>query len=229
MERRVYRKLPSPEIRARDDGATELVGYAAAFGRYSQNLGGFVELIEPGAFTDALRRGTNVAGLVNHDENWLLATTASGTLVLSQDDDGLRYCMELDPTDPDAQRAIAKISSGKLRGSSFSFQVGEDEWSQTDEGFPLRRIRSVAKLWDVGPVTFPAYTVTEDDGLAVAMRSLAHTTGRPLDDLIAAARDNSLAGAMSPQQQSTESDAEPSPGSRRIGHSRWLAAPPASD
>ena len=83
-------------------------------------------------------------------------------------------------------RASGRTSStnceipGTLRGSSFSFDVAPDgvEWAQTEQGFPLRRLRSIAALYDVGPVTFPAYLATEDDELAVSLRSLSVSTDR---------------------------------------------------
>lgn len=200
-EVRSYRLVDPPEYRADGDTVT-LEGYAAVYSRYSQNLGGFVEVIEPGAFDDVLGRGSNIAGLLNHEPSRLLATTRSGTLRLTSDAVGLRYAIDLDETDPDGQSAAAKARRGTLRGSSFSFDVGPDgvEWAQTDQGFPLRRLRSIAALYDVGPVTFPAYLATEDDELAVSLRSLSVSTGHDVADLIAAARRNALADMLTPAQ-----------------------------
>ena len=199
-ESRIWR-VPAAELRAAADGSLTLTGYGAVFDKFSQNLGGFVEMIAPGAFDDVLARsGNNVAGLVNHDANWLLATTDSGTLDLSVDDIGLAYAMLLDSGDPDAVRAAAKVRSGKMRGSSFSFTVGAggDEWSLTPQGFPLRTIRSFAGLFDVGPVTFPAYKGTEADGLATALRSLADVTNTEVGRLVDLARSNELRSMFPP-------------------------------
>lgn len=191
-EYRVYRGVTAPELRSLDGGQV-LVGYAAVFNRFSQNLGGYVEQVDPVAFNDALARGVNVAGLGNHDPNWLLGTIASGTLALNADGEGLGYAMNLDAADPDAVRAARKAETGKFRGSSFSFTVLPDgeSWSTTDSGFPMRTLRSV-ELYDVGPVTFPAYKATEDDHLAVALRSLAESRNEPVDRLVAAAHDGDL-------------------------------------
>ena len=200
-EFRSYR-LDAPECRDSAGGGVTLEGYAAVYGRYSQNLGGFVEVLEPGAFDDVLGRGSNIAGLLNHEPSRLLATTRSGTLRLTSDAVGLRYAIDLDETDPDGQSAAAKARRGTLRGSSFSFDVAPDgvEWAQTEQGFPLRRLRSIAALYDVGPVTFPAYLATEDDELAVSLRSLSVSTGHDVADLIAAARRNALADMFTPAQ-----------------------------
>lgn len=197
-EFRAYRDT-NPELRGADGDTPTLEGYAAVFGRYSQNLGGFVEVIERGAFSDVVGRDATVA-LFNHDPDNLLGTIASGTLTIAEDDIGLRYSVALDPSDPDAQRVMAKARTGKLRGSSFSFSLGEDgdEWTHTEQGFPLRRIRSagVVSMPDVGPVTFPAYRATEDDALAVSLRSLADTTGRDMAELIDAAKRDALADTL---------------------------------
>ena len=128
-----------PELRTAENSQPSLEGYGATFERLSQNLGGFVEIIDPQAFTDTLRHADrNIIGAFNHDMSLLLATTDSGTLELGIDETGLRYAMQLDVTDPDAQRVMAKVKAGKVRGSSFSFSTLADSWTTTEEGFPLR-------------------------------------------------------------------------------------------
>ena len=180
------------EVRASDAGEQTLVGYAAVFNTYSRNLGGFVEQIDPVAFRDTLARGGNVVSFVNHDPNMLLGDTSSGTLAIEQDATGLRYAVDLDPEDPDAQRVIAKVRKNKMRGSSFSFRTLDDAWGQTEQGFPLRTLRAV-ELFELGPVAMPAYLSTEDAGMAVALRSLADHVGAPLERIVSAAAENRLA------------------------------------
>ena len=184
--RGIKQSISKVECRAGANGP-ELTGYASVFNRYSQNLGGFVEEVAPGAFTDTLTRG-NVAGLFNHDMNQLLATVDSGTLTLEQDATGLRYSMQLDVEDPDAVRVMRKVETQKLRGSSFSFRTLDEEWGATEQGFPLRRLLAV-ELFDVGPVTNPAYLSTEENGAAVALRSLATKLDLPEARLLAASSD----------------------------------------
>lgn len=188
-------RAPAPELRAEGD-APVLDGYAAVFMTYSRNLGGFVEQIDPAAFRDTLsQQGRDIVGLFNHDPNRLLASTQSHTLELSADATGLRYAMTLDPSDPDALSVMAKVRTGKLRGSSFAFRAVADDWGTTDQGFPLRTLKSV-ELFDVSAVTTPAYPATEADGLSVALRSLASAVGAPVDRLVEAARANTLAQFM---------------------------------
>jgi uncharacterized protein len=179
----------APELRM-DADATRIIGYAALFNRYSHDLGGFVERIAPGAFKRVLNRGDDVLGLFNHDMDNLLATRAAGTLRLSEDETGLRYEFDLDATDPDHQRVIAKVRRGDLRGSSFGFRValGGDDWGTTDKDYPLRTVTEVAALRDVGPVSAPAYPDTAEVG-KLALRSLAEMVGRDVDELVAAGND----------------------------------------
>lgn len=189
LETRSYRSTPACEVRQSDDGPSVLTGYGAMFDTLSQNLGGFVEVIDQRAFNDTLRNDRNILGAVNHNTDWLLGTTASDTLTVDVDGVGLRYVVDLDPSDPDAQRAIAKVRSGKLRGSSFTFATREDEWGTTEEGFPLRRLLSV-ELFELGPVAMPAYRATEGE---VALRSLAAFIDEPYPAVASAAAENHLA------------------------------------
>lgn len=161
------RPLPGVvEFRASDRGIGKLTGYAAVFGKLSQNLGGFVEKVASGAFNKTLKDGAPVFARFNHENNLLLGTTESGTLTLSADRTGLRYVVEL--PDTSAGRDVKALAErGDLRYSSFAFQTVEDAWDLTPDGFPLRTLK-VVRLIDVAPVTDPAYRDT-----TTGMRSLA--------------------------------------------------------
>lgn len=174
----------TPELRI-DGDHTKIVGYAAVFNRYSSDLGGFVERILPGAFKRVLNRGDDVLALFNHSMDNLLATRSAQTLRLAEDETGLRYEFDLDGSDPDHQRVIAKVRRGDLRGSSFGFRVASDDWGTTEQDYPLRNIKEVAALRDVGPVTAPAYPDTATIA-PLALRSLAETIHADIADLVAA-------------------------------------------
>lgn len=185
-ELRSYRHVEAPELRAEGDALT-LSGYAAVFGQLSQNLGGFVEQVAPTAFDETLSRSErNVLGAWNHNLDTLLATTESNTLALATDARGLSYAMKLDSTDPDAQRVAAKVRSGMVKGSSFSFSVRADSWDTTDSGFPMRTLEDVV-LYELGPVASPAYLQTQDGGAAVALRSFAQFVDLPVEQVTEAA------------------------------------------
>ncbi len=165
-ERRV---LPMADIELRvvddEDGRpSKIEGYAAVYNRDSLDLGGFIERIRPGAFTNALSE-SDVRALVNHDSNLLLGRTASGTLHLTETKRGLKFSVDLADTQA-ARDAATNIKRGDMDGSSFAFSVEEDAWSIKD-GKDFREIVEFKRIFDVGPVTYPAYPDT-----TVAARSL---------------------------------------------------------
>ena len=138
-------------------GAPKIVGYAAVFNTRSDLLGGFfVELIAPGAFDEVLAQDTR--GLFNHDPNYLLGRTTSGTLRLTVDERGLAYEIDTPDTLTIRDLVVAPIARGDMSGSSFAMRVapGGDTWHEED-GVVVRTIYKVAELRDVGPVSFPAY------------------------------------------------------------------------
>lgn len=155
---------------SRSESQDWIVGYAARFGVNSLDLGDFIERIDPGAFgLVAERRGRKspleTRALFNHDPNHLLGRYPD-TLRMRVDEKGLRY--EIRP--PESRRDIVElIRRGDIRGSSFSFVVGagDEEWS-VEEGRSVRTIKRIKALYDVGPVTYPAYPETH---VAVAQRS----------------------------------------------------------
>lgn len=174
------RHLAKPvEYRASQDGPGVLFGYAAAFNKYSQNLGGFVEQVDPNAFAKSIGDGLPVLCRYNHDDNYLLGTTEAETLRLIPDGTGLGYEVDLPATTPGNDVAVLAKRSD-LRYSSFAFYTLEDDWSVTEQGFPLRTLRSV-QLVDVAPVNSPAYL----DSTA-GMRSLAERLDVELDTVKAA-------------------------------------------
>lgn len=178
-------KVPEIELRTAGDGSKRIVGYASVFNRYSQDLGGWVEMVAPGAFTKTVAEA-DIYGLFNHNVDLVLGRNRSGTMGLAEDVTGLAYDIALNGDDGDAANVAAKVQRGDVTGSSFSFRALDVEWSLTDQEIPLRILRTV-RLYDVGPVTFPAYLATQEAGAAVALRSLAAQTGTPVEDLVAAA------------------------------------------
>ncbi|MFH4454457.1 HK97 family phage prohead protease [Vibrio alginolyticus] len=150
------------KIEKREDGeGPRIVGYAAKFNTRSNNLGGFVEVIAPGAFDDVL--DDDVRALFNHDRNFVLGRTKAGTLTLTVDEVGLRY--EITPPDTQTVRdmVIEPMDRGDVNQSSFAFRLPSDgyRWDEGDDGVYIRTITRVSKLLDVSPVTYPAYNDTE--------------------------------------------------------------------
>lgn len=150
-------------------------GYAAVFGKMSEDLGGFREIIAPGAFSRALERGDTIKLLYDHDSAAVLASSDNGSLEIREDEVGLHVWARVDMDDPDVQRVAAKLRSGIVDQMSFAFTMGddaEDDWEYTS-GLPVRTIRSVSTLIEASIVAFPAYTSTK-----VALLERARHAGR---------------------------------------------------
>lgn len=157
-----------------------IVGYAAVFNSDSSDMG-FIEQVDPGAFTKTVQE-SDVRGLGNHDCNWLLGRAKAGTCRVSTDSTGLYYEIDVNQSDPDGQRALAKVQRGDWDGSSFSFSTVRDEWNW-ETSPPQRRLLEVA-LIDVGPVTYPAYP--DATATSRALQPVADKIGRPVGELVSA-------------------------------------------
>ena len=142
-------------LEARQDGeGNKLIGYASVFDSPSEPMP-FVEYVRKGAFAKTLNDGADVRLLIDH-EGVPLARTKSGTLMLEEDDRGLRVEASLDPMNPDAARVISAMKRGDISQMSFAFRTIKDNWN-TDRS--VRELKEV-QLYDVSVVTFPAYEET---------------------------------------------------------------------
>jgi len=169
MENTTEKRFYNIELEQREgtESATTIVGHAAVFNKLSENLGGFQERINTGAFDDVL--GDDVRAFFNHDPNHLLARSSSGTLRLSTDEEGLKY--EFDVPDTTSGRdLLVSMKRGDITQSSFAFTVEDDSW-ESENGMNIRTIKKVKRLYDVSPVSIPAYPDADD--LVVAQRGLA--------------------------------------------------------
>ena len=149
----------SGEVRAEQhsEQPTHIIGYGSVFNSRSEPLWGFREIIKPGAFDDVLN--DDVRGLFNHDPNFILGRSAAGTLSLSVDDKGLRYDITAPETQTIRDLVLAPMFRGDISQSSFAFRVARDgeHWYEDDEGIVIREISLFSRLFDVSPVTYPAY------------------------------------------------------------------------
>ena len=156
--------LKDVEVREAKDGSKSpggFSGYAAVYGARSLDLGGFVEVIEPTAF-DAAIAEDDVRALVNHDRNLVLARSKGsegGTLALSSDETGLRVEIDELPNTSYARDLVELLKRGDVDQMSFGFVTVRDRWETEEDGTELRTLVE-ARLFDVSPVTFPAYPDT---------------------------------------------------------------------
>lgn len=165
FERRV---LPTEfETRVAGDKLT-IEGYALKWDTPSQNLGGFREQVAPGATTKTIGEA-DIRGLVNHDPNLILGRNRSGTMRLSEDETGLFYEIDADMRQSYVRDLAVALERGDVSQSSFGFRAIEDDWGLDESDFPRRTLTQIA-LYDVSPVTYPAYT---DSSSGLGKRALA--------------------------------------------------------
>jgi HK97 family phage prohead protease len=149
------------------DETPKIGGVAAVFNSLSEDLGGFREQIVPGAFKSCLNNA-DIRALINHNPDKIMGRTTSKTLRLAETDKGLEW--DCDAPDTSYARDLAvSVQRGDINQCSFSFAVddGGDTWQKDNAGMWTRSIHVVARLYDVSPVTYPAYPDT-----SCAVRSL---------------------------------------------------------
>ena len=152
------------EYRAEADSRM-VEGYAALYDSDSNDLGGFTERIAPGAFDETDMSDT--VALFNHDYNFPLAARTNNSLEIIHDEKGIRYRFEM-PNTSYGNDLLELMRSGLVSQSSFAFTVrGEDTKWEKDKDKYVRHINKIEKLYDVSPVTVPAYPDT-----SAAVRSL---------------------------------------------------------
>ena len=163
------------EVREQVDNVATIGGYGAVFSNEYEVGGGFTESVSPRAFVKTLKQNADHAVVWSHDAARVLGTTESGSARFEVDERGLRYEADLDLADPDGMGAYRKIATGKVRQSSFSFEVVKDKWEQREDALPHRTLTEV-RLYEASPVLWGANPETDVD-LKRAMRSMADAFG----------------------------------------------------
>ena len=142
------------EVRAEGDGMS-FTGYASVFNSPSEDLGGFIEYVAPGAFKRSLQSRNEVKLLWNHDSGEPLASLRGGTMQLVEDERGLKVTASLPNTT--RGRDVAELLRSKVISSmSFGFNVIKDSWASDGKTRTLESVR----LFEVSIVSFPAYGAT---------------------------------------------------------------------
>lgn len=164
------RYIPTQELRLLREGGKPLraIGHFAVFNQLSEDLGGFREMLAPGAFADAIAND-DVRALWNHDSNHVLGRNRAGTLTLAEEEGAARAEIDLPDTQMGRDAAVS-IERGDVTGMSFGFQIRDWQkdqvWARDADGNIIRTVLK-ASLFDVSPVTYPAYPQTD-----ISMRSL---------------------------------------------------------
>lgn len=179
--------VPFVVERVADSGDPEVAftirGYAAVYNRKSLDLGGFVEIVEPGFFDEVLARDPDAHALWDHSTMLALARTRSAKypLELKPEDRGLRYFAKVAPTSFAADLRIL-MEGGVIDQSSFAFTVEEDSWEIVNRGktteYVLRRLIRCGELYDVTICAQGAYPSTDSEVMRTAAVAFARSTGR---------------------------------------------------
>jgi len=161
-------RRPALELRARGGKTPRLEGYAAVFDSPSEDLGGFIEYVRPGAFKRSLQSNrADPMALVHHLPHLVLGRRSAGTLRLSEDSKGLQFEVDL-PDTGTARDLLVSVERGDIRGASFAFTIAPqgDRWNV--QGDLVTRDLLDVDLHEITITPTPAYPDTE-----VARRALA--------------------------------------------------------
>lgn len=143
-------------------------GYGSVFNERSVDLGGFTEIIAPGAFDGVIERSDVKCYLDHNPDKGILARSRNGkgSLSLELDERGLKYGFDAPHTNL-GDEVVEGLKRGDYSQSSFAFTVESETWSKEEDGTYLRTINKIGGLYDVSIVANPAY-----EGTSVALRSL---------------------------------------------------------
>lgn len=186
------------ERRDAKNGIAMLAGHAAVFNEWADIGRHWRECVKPGAFARAIKEKQDVRALVDHDASRIIGRTKAGTLRLAEGQRGLE--VEIDVADTQVGRdLVTLVDRGDVSQMSFGFVVRVQEWEEDDDGNVSRSITDV-DLYDVSPVTYPAYEGTDiakrslDAFLAERAGNSAHIARRMRMDLSARVRHLKLIG-----------------------------------
>ena len=156
IERRFYE---GQEIELRNEGEKHVIeGHAAVFNSLTQ-IWDFWETILPGAFKRTITNGNDILSLFNHDPNFVIGRSSSGTLAEIREDDTGLYYKAFPPDTTWGNDLLTSIKRRDIIGNSFGFRVIKENW-RTEGDKNIRELIEV-ELYDIGPVTSAAYPETD--------------------------------------------------------------------
>lgn len=145
-------------------------GYALVFNQESRIMFDFEkrhyfkEVIKPSAISKELIEQSDIKALLEHDNRRMLARSfnGKGTLQLEVDEIGLKYRF-VAPSTSDGDYAVEMINRGDIFGSSFAYTSDEErdvKYSRDKDGYAVRTVEKFSGIYDVSPVSDPAYSQT---------------------------------------------------------------------
>jgi HK97 family phage prohead protease len=139
----------------REDGRLRVMGLACPVGVETVRWDMFRLKLMPGAFAKTLQE-RNVRTLWNHNDDFPLASTKSGTLKLSETSAGLMVDFEMSDVGINATFAD-NLARRIVEGFSIGFDIVKESWTYGQNGeMDLLEIHEV-RLDEISPCTFPQY------------------------------------------------------------------------
>lgn len=152
------RAIPA-EIRvAKESEEPKVVGLGIVYDEWTELWPGYKECIKRGAVKMA---PDTVKSFFNHDPDMVLSTLDSNpALQLIENERGMEYISPIPPTTYGKDLQI-NLERGNVKGSSFAFDVPPkgDRIFEDENGIYHREISELV-LYEIGPVTNPAYIQT---------------------------------------------------------------------
>lgn len=229
------------ELRSGEGSDPVITGHPLLYGKWSDDLGGFRERILPGAASKTIREG-DIRVLFNHDPNFVIGRTKSGTAEFTEQVQGVAM-RATPPATTWATDLITTMRRGDVDQMSFAFTAIRDEWREPKrEGELYERDIAELRMYDASVVTFPAYVQTD-----AQVRSAMEATGLDFDALAAffardqrgltptssdldlieasvAALRSYIPPAPEPEPEPVTTQASPDAGHRSVDHLRVLLA-----
>lgn len=175
MREQRYVTVDDLEVRAAEgNDPLRIIGHPVVYNRWSEDLGGFREKVEPGAATKTLQEA-DIRVLFNHDANYVMGRNRADTATFTEDGKGVR--MEAFPPDTQTIRdlVIVPMERKDITQMSFAFRIVNpepfdpepgvrygDHWEPPKkQGGLWERTVYEFQMFDASIVTFPAYTQTD--------------------------------------------------------------------
>ena len=144
------------EVRSEGEDEKKAAGIGIIYDEWQEIWPGCMERISKGA----VKKGAEVKSFFNHEPSQVLSTTSSNPpLKLKNTDKGLEYVSPIPPTSYGKDLEI-NLERGNVKGSSFAFSVPKDGVKAWEEKGIYYRDITKLNLFEIGPVTDPAYIST---------------------------------------------------------------------
>lgn len=208
------------ECRTADSGNDVTIeGYAAVFDRASGPLleaWGIEEVIRAGAFSKTIAEA-DVRALYNHDADMVIARNRPPagfhpTLDIKEDSKGLLFRATGDRRISYVNDLAISIGRGDVSQASFAFIPTKERWTDRGADEPLLREIMEVRLYDVSPVTYPAY---EQTSIWLTPRSIEQIADLSVAGSARAKRLIDLLADMEDEPRASEHSDEPEP---QVGH-----------